>query len=257
MHMRRFFASCVPRRRVHLVGLKERQFYGEDGSETALNMLKNTEGPLYVGIPDEEIQYVQPPKDARRIQPIKEIEHVAYSEFIPPIQAAILEKRTVKGVDRRASLTVACVAMETFFAPREAMKVWKHIFINSEHKMKKDDAFRAHFQLHFPHISRAYLDDRAELMAVSMLLDVGEQEAVLVVPLSLYPLVEEYIGRHKNSSTAELTARKEALVESPGSPEMIATILFILCPLIALWRGVGAGFSVFDAHLFGEQECRK
>lgn len=96
--MRRFFATCIPRRRVQLVGLKEKTFYGSHGTETALNILKNSDGHLYVGVPEYEVQFMQPPENTRRIQPIKQIEKMSFSEFIPVVQASAIEKRKIRAL---------------------------------------------------------------------------------------------------------------------------------------------------------------
>eukprot|EP00397_Hematodinium_sp_SG-2012_P062570 GEMP01084728.1.p1 GENE.GEMP01084728.1~~GEMP01084728.1.p1 ORF type:complete len:255 (+),score=41.97 GEMP01084728.1:185-949(+) len=252
----RHFASCVPRRRVQLVGLKQGVFYGPDGSETALSVLRHTDGPLYVGLPEYEVSGMHPPETNRRIQPIKEIEKMDHREFIPPVQASVLEKRKVRALDRQVSVTVARVAMEGLKAPLESIKIWKHVGFKSYHKLKKDDAFRAHFQLHFPRMSHVYFNERAELISVSLLLDVGEEDTVVVVPLSLYPLVEEYIRRHRDSTTAELSKIKENLMHNPGHTESIVALLYVGIPLLILNQFVSKGFGFFDSAIFGEPECR-
>eukprot|EP00397_Hematodinium_sp_SG-2012_P063225 GEMP01086928.1.p1 GENE.GEMP01086928.1~~GEMP01086928.1.p1 ORF type:complete len:245 (+),score=41.00 GEMP01086928.1:185-919(+) len=242
----RHFASCVPRRRVQLVGLKQGVFYGPDGSETALSVLRHTDGPLYVGLPEYEVSGMHPPETNRRIQPIKEIEKMDHREFIPPVQASVLEKRKVRALDRQVSVTVARVAMEGLKAPLESIKVILCIF--QPVLLRLNMAWRRPLT--------EYFNERAELISVSLLLDVGEEDTVVVVPLSLYPLVEEYIRRHRDSTTAELSKIKENLMHNPGHTESIVALLYVGIPLLILNQFVSKGFGFFDSAIFGEPECR-
>lgn len=252
----KYFSSCVPRRRLTLVGLKSGVFYGPDGSEAALNSLKKHDGRLFVGLPKDETLGAHPPEGHQRLQPIKEIEKFNWGEFYPPIQAAVIEKRDVVALDRKFGINMTRVSHVALTHPLEALKTYKHIGLRSYHKMKKDDDLRAHFQLNFPHCSKVFFEERAELIAVALLARFGEEDATCIVPQHLYPLVEEFIEKHKDLPRAELSKREEDLSIAPRHVEGLVSVLYYCIPMYLVYKGMQGVSTVMDGVLMKDTENR-
>lgn len=154
-------------------------------------------------------------------------------------------------------MTFSRICVIALQKPREALKVWKHIILKSYHKLKKDDELRAHFQLHFPWMSVPFFNERAELIAASLLLDVGEDDAVCVVPFHLYPLVDEYIRKHVYTTKAELSAIKAELEKNPGPAEYFVGWLYVVPFLVLFDWAVRRSFSVLDSAVTEDPEIRE
>jgi len=153
-----------------VVGLNEGKFFGQDSAEEGLKLLERIaeHGPTYqllFSLSERELNQIEAENKVanNRLTPSRDLEGDRNSEFIPIVQAGMVDKRPRRHLGRILRTTQSHVAWLLWKHPREAVKLY---WAYRRRKDYKDAACQRFWSEHFPISASAYFDERAELVAI-------------------------------------------------------------------------------------------
>jgi len=248
----------APEQALFVVGLNEGKFFGQDGAEEGLKLLERIadHDPKYhllFGLTDTELREMEEEfkVEKRKLTPSRELEKERNCEFIPLMQAGMVDNRPRLAIGRALRTTQAHVAWRLWKQPREAVKLYWAFWRRKKYK----DAERCSFwSKHFPLSARAYFEDRADLVAIRAVEHLvarrlqGQQgTALVIVNNELFSAVVNRLGLFLDKDAANKLGSPELsrqLRDHAGElcadvPDLTSLLVFVYIgiPLLLLQQG--------------------
>lgn len=212
-----------------VVGLNEGKFYGPDGSEEALKLLEQIvehtpQYNLLFGLDEVALGMIKEDhKVTRKLTPSRNLESHLNCEFIPIVQAGMIDKRPLHAVDRSHAITQGRVSSYLWKNWHEIPNLFPAIWRRKEFKDVKKREFYTKL---FPNTVVTNYDERAEFIALRTLEFLinernskGTGTTVLTVPNDLFSIVakrlRELLGDDPAGTLGDLKF-EEALREGTG-----------------------------------------
>lgn len=244
-----------------VVGLNENKFFGQDGAEEGLKLLERiadhgvdgTQYNLLLGMSEREMAELEKENKVKqnRLTPSRELEGRTFGEFIPIVQASMVDRRPRKAVGRLLKITQGHVSWQLWRHPREAVKLYWTYW---QRKNYKDVALRKFWMERLPTCAYAYFMEVSHLIAfraTSQMVGAFGQEKpttwVLVVSNQLFePTVERLTELLDNTAASKFESedfarhlREQASELCVDAPDFTPLLIFFYVgfPVLVLQTG--------------------
>jgi len=233
-----------------VVGLNEKKFFGQDGAEEALKLLERIaeqQGARYnLLFSLTERQYAEMEDDNKiknqRLTPSRDLEHRRNCEFIPIMQAGMIDKCGRRPLGRILRCTQGHVAWQMWNNPREAVKLYWAYWRRKEFK---NAAQREFWMKHFPVSAHAYFEEHAELAVIrtAELMTAAHNQGksntwVLVVGNQFYqPMTERLNLLLDESATEKMGSADFSRHLRDRATELVAEVPDLTALLIFIYAG--------------------
>lgn len=197
-----------------VVGLNSGKFFGQDSAEEGLKLLErvaehNAKYNVLVDLTTRELSDIETENAVKkgRLTPSRELEGFRNCEFIPILQASMVDGRPRAALGRSLQVDQAAVTTVLWKTPREALNLYWAFW---QRKNKKDAARRKFCQQHFPKAASAYFEERAETVAIRATEQMAltyqkgwKGTSVLVVSNELYEPVVQHLRLLLDAKSSE------------------------------------------------------
>jgi len=243
-------------RTIFVFGLNEGKFFGPDSAEGGLKLLEriaehSKKYQLLLGITEKELQVVEEDHAVKnKLTPSRELEGKRVCEFIPLIQASMVDENPRMALGRSLRSTQGQFSMALFKYPRETVKLYRLFWRRKQYK----DAASWHFlREHLPMAAVAYFDQRAgtialrtleQLARARVLAEKDKGPLVLVVGNDIFELVVRDLREILDSTAPEKLGSEEflqdvrtqaaAMAAEGPDPTPLLLIIYLGLPLLLL-----------------------
>jgi len=243
--------SCPGKREqtLFVVGLDSQKFFGQHGSEEGLKLLERvvTRDEAYdvlVGLSERDMTVIKRDFEVKdnKLTPTRELEKENHAEFIPIIQAAMMDKRSIIPISRLIEITQANIGGYLWSRPRECLNLYPALW--RRRKVKHDAIKIRELWTQFtPAAAYAYYGEVPEIVSARAATHLSNRAndargklgvSVLVVDRGIFDPIVERLKLILDGKSAQdiasaefarpLRERAEVLCREPGID---------LCPLIA------------------------
>jgi hypothetical protein len=229
---------------VFVVGLNERKFFGPDGAEEALKLLERVADHdpgyrLLLGLNEKQLEEIEQDHKVkhRKLTPSRELEGVLNAEFVPIVQAGMVDQRPRLAIDRPWRISQSHIAQQLWKHPREALNVYWSFWQRDQIK----DAHRFEFCMHyFPVAAGEYFYERADLFAIRVVVKVIAQRlqgkggtTVLVVGNEMFQPVTERLKARLDDAAGDRLVSPEYSTELQSRAQLLCTRVMDLTPALA------------------------
>jgi len=222
----------------------ERKFFGPDGAEEGLKLLEriaehSTDYQLLFGLSEKQLGTLAEDHVVKnnRLTPSRQLETVENGEFVPIMQAGMVDKRPRLATDRDWRTTQSFIASQLWTHPREAFQIY---WTFSKRNDVKDAARYSFCTTYFPHTSREYFQERAELMAIRTVESVlagrkegrGCRTTVLTVSNDVFNLVAGRLKELLDEKALHQLSTEESMIERRDRAEKLCRKVIDVTPLL-------------------------
>lgn len=205
---------------VFLIGLNEGKFFGQDSAEEGLKLMEKVsdydpEYELGIGLSETHFQVIEEDHKVtgKKLTPSRDLESSRDCEFIPLIQAAMVDRRPRRALSRDIRFDQARVSWKLWQNPRETVNLYWAIWRRKSYKNAESYRF---WSKHFPISADAYFGQRAELISLRAFEQISHmrrrgQGKTLIVAVSndIFGLVHERLNSMLGQDASERLASPE------------------------------------------------
>lgn len=244
-----------------VVGINEGKFFGQDSAEEALKLLERIaeHGPNYnllFSLTERELSELEEDHKVKnqRLTPSRDLEGRRCCEFVPIIQAGMVDKSSRRALGRLLRTTQGHVAWRLWRTPRETVQLYWAYWRRKEHK---NEAMRKFWMKHLPTAANTYFEEGAELMAIRAveLLAASQNQGkggtwVLVVNNEFFEPTARRIGLFLDESAAEKLGSSDFAKDLRDRATELCTDVPDLTPLL-LFLYLGVPIILLQSCYFG------
>jgi len=264
-----FFRVKAPEKGAHehaffVIGIDRNKFFGQDAAEEGLKLLERLveQDPHYhlvFGLTNASLSQIQDTHhpNNRRLTPSRELENKVHGEFVPLVQAGIIDERPRTAVARDNSLRSNRTCWELLMRPREAVHAYWALWQWKKHVNAQGREF---WLRHFPAAANAYFNESAEAIAIQAVDYVANRyrtgksgSTVLFVNNDVFAPCVEHLERYLGGSPQEVVARvndENLKRELQARADMIRTVMTAHPSPFAYLLFIYAGIPLFFFHFF-------
>jgi hypothetical protein len=245
----------VKEQTLFVVGLNRGKFFGQDGAEEGLKLLERVadhspEYSLLFGLTEQDLDTLEEEYvvQGSRLTPSRELVAVRNGEFVPMVQAAMVDKRPRQALARPLRTTQGHVAWRLWKNPSECLRLFKLV---RRRKEFKDAALYKFWSENLPLASQVYFAETADLIAIRTVehLIANRQNGVggctiLIVNSELFGVLVERLKSYvADDATLQIgdpklseQLQKHAMDLTKDVPDMtpLLVLIYLGIPLLAL-----------------------
>jgi len=244
-----------------IVGINEGKFFGQDSAEEALKLLERIaeHGSTYnllFSLTERQLSELEEDHKVKnqRLTPSRELEGKRCCEFVPIMQAGMVDKCSRRALGRLLRTTQGHVAWRLWRTPREAIQLYWAYWRRKEYK---NEAMRKFWMRVAPAAAYTYFEEGSELMAIRAveLLAAAHGQGkgstwVFVVNNEFFEPVARRIGLFLDESAPQKLGSSDFSKELRDRASELCTDVPDLTPLL-LFVYLGLPIIVLQSCFFG------